>query len=551
MGKKKNLLSIGLSVGLVSTMFAPSSTFAAADTNMNKETGTPSFVSGKLTKASSQNPNEVLFDYLNDQKSMYKFSGSSAQDAFQIISKEKDDLGFTVFRLQQFHEGTPVYGSTQTAHIDESGVLTAVSGTVIPDLGSKKELKKTTKFKKQDAIKKAEEDLGFSPTYEQKPESNLVVYAEGESPTYAYHVTLNFLSPEPGNWQYIIDATSGEVLTSFNALHEAKKEGVGKPGGGGAITGTIQTASGTGVLGDQKTFNTLLSSSTYYLKDTTRGGGIFTYDAANRTKLPGSLWADADNAFNANYDAAAVDAHYYAGATYDYYKDVFNRDSYDGNGAPLESTVHYGRNYNNAFWNGSQMVYGDGDGSTFVSLSGGEDVVAHELTHAVTDTTADLIYQNESGALNESMSDVFGTLVEYHDNNNPDWLIGEDIYTPGTSGDALRSMSDPSQFGDPDHYSVRYTGTQDNGGVHINSGIMNKAAYLLSEGGTFYGVSVSGIGKDKLGAIYYRTLTQYLTASSNFSQMRAAAVQAATDLYGSSSSEVQSVKQAFNAVGVQ
>ncbi|KMM38008.1 M4 family metallopeptidase [Guptibacillus hwajinpoensis] len=548
--KKKNLLSIGLSVGLVSSILAPTSSFAANDTNMNKATNTPSFVSGTLTKASSKTPTEILFDYLNEQKSLYKFS-SSAQDSFKIVSTEKDELGFTVFRLQQLYEGTPVYGSTQTVHVDQDGVLTALSGTVIPNLESKKELKKATKFKKQDAIQKAEADLGFSPNYEQKPESNLVVYNEGDSATYAYHVTLNFLSPEPGNWQYIIDAKSGDVLTSFNALHEAKKEGVGKPGGGDNITGTTTTGTGTGVLGDQKTFNTLLSSSTYYLKDTTRGGGVFTYDAANRTKLPGSLWADADNKFNASYDAAAVDAHYYASATYDYYKDVFNRNSYDGNGAPLKSTVHYGRNYNNAFWNGSQMVYGDGDGSTFVSLSGGEDVVAHELTHAVTDTTADLIYQNESGALNESMSDVFGTLVEFHDNNNPDWLIGEDIYTPGTSGDALRSMSDPTQFGDPAHYSERYTGTQDNGGVHINSGIMNKAAYLLSEGGTFYGVTVSGIGKDKLGAIYYRTLTQYLTASSNFSQMRSAAVQAATDLYGASSSEVQSVNKAFDAVGVQ
>lgn len=543
---KKNLLSIGLSVGLVSSMLAPTSSFAANDTNMNKATGTPSFVSGKLTKATSKTPTEILFDYLNENKSLYQFN-SSAQDSFKIISTEKDELGFTVFRLQQLYEGTPVYGSTQTVHINQDRVLTALSGTVIPNLESKKELKKATKFKKQDAIKKAEADLGFSPDYEQKPESSLVVYNEGDSATYAYHVTLNFLSPEPGNWQYIIDATNGDILTSFNALHEAK----GKPGGGDNITGTTTTGTGTGVLGDQKTFNTLLSSSTYYLKDTTRGGGVFTYDASNRTKLPGSLWADADNKFNASYDAAAVDAHYYASATYDYYKDVFNRNSYDGNGAPLKSTVHYGRNYNNAFWNGSQMVYGDGDGSTFVSLSGGEDVVAHELTHAVTDTTADLIYQNESGALNESMSDVFGTLVEFHDNNNPDWLIGEDIYTPGTSGDALRSMSDPTQFGDPAHYSQRYTGTQDNGGVHINSGIMNKAAYLLSEGGTFYGVTVSGIGKDKLGAIYYRTLTQYLTASSNFSQMRSAAVQAATDLYGGSSSEVQSVNKAFDAVGVQ
>ncbi|MBW9235138.1 peptidase M4 family protein, partial [Leptospira santarosai] len=146
--------------------------------------------------------------------------------------------------------------------------------------------------------------------------------------------------------------------------------------------------------------------------------------------------------------------------------------------------------------------------------------------------------------------DIFGTLVEYHFNNNPDWQIGEDIYTPGTSGDALRSMADPTQSGDPDHYSKRYVGTQDNGGVHWNSGISNKAAYLLSNGGTHYGVSVAGIGNDKSGKIFYRTLTQYLTPNSTFAQYRVAAVQAATDLYGASSTEVSSVKAAFTAVGV-
>jgi bacillolysin len=251
------------------------------------------------------------------------------------------------------------------------------------------------------------------------------------------------------------------------------------------------------------------------------------------------------------YDAPAVDAHYDAGVTYDYYKEVHNRLSYDGNNAAIKSSVHYGRNYNNAFWNGSQMVYGDGDGQTFIPLFGGIDVVAHELTHAVTDYTADLIYQNESEEINEAMSDIFGTLVEYYANNNPDWEIGEDIYTPSIANDALRSMSAPAKYGDPDHYSNRHTGTQDNSGVHISSGSINKAVYLLSEGGTHYGVTVTGIGKEKISKIFYRSLTQYLTASSNFSHLRTAAVQVATDLYGATSQEVQSVNQAFNAVGVQ
>ena len=196
------------------------------------------------------------------------------------------------------------------------------------------------------------------------------------------------------------------------------------------------------------------------------------------------------------------------------------------------------------------MVYGDGDGTTFISLSGGLDVVAHELTHAVTSSSSNLVYQNESGALNEAISDIFGTLVEFYKNNNPDYLIGEDIYTPGTANDALRSMSDPTKYGDPDHYSKRYTGTSDNGGVHTNSGIINKAAYLLAAGGTHYGVTVTGIGNDKVGAIYYRANTVYLTSSSTFSQARAALVQAAADLYGATSAEVNSVKKSYDAVGV-
>ncbi|WP_374939767.1 M4 family metallopeptidase [Bacillus sp. MCCB 382] len=521
--------------------------------NFNSQVGTPQFISGQLTKASSKAPETIVFDYLTEKQKTFKFKGDSKL-SFKVIEKQKDDLGFTYLRIQQVYKGTPVYGSVLTAHVNKKGVLTALSGAPAANLDEKQNLKQTKKLSKKEAVSTAEKDLikavGSQPDYEYAPKSDSVIYVKDGEAHYAYLVNYNFLAPEPGNWNYFVDAVTGDILGKVNEIHEAGK-GAGKPGGGGgAAGGTDTVGSGKGVLGDTKSLNTYLSSSTYYLQDRTRGNGIFTYDASNRTRLPGSLWADSDNVFNASYDAAAVDAHYYAGTTYDYYKNTHNRNSYDGNGAALKSTVHYGRNYNNAFWNGQQMVYGDGDGSTFVSLSGGLDVIAHELTHAVTDTTADLIYQNESGAINESMSDIFGTLVEFDANNNPDWEIGEDIYTPNKSGDALRSMSDPAKYGDPDHYSVRYTGTQDNGGVHINSGIGNKAAYLLSQGGTHYGVKVTGIGTAKTGKIYYRALTQYLTPTSNFSQLRSAAVQAATDLYGAGSAEVASVNAAYNAVGV-
>lgn len=551
----KKILAVGVSLGLAVSSLSVSSTYAASKNVLstykyNETVGSPEFVSGKLTKPSVKSAESIVHDYVNANKDKYNLGSKSSEESFVIKSSKKDQFG-TALRLQQVYDGVPVWGSTQAVLVADDGVLTVFSGTVTPNLETKKGLKAEKKVNANKAIKIAEADLGYTPEYEKDPTAELVVYTNGNEATYAYLVNLNFLSPKPGNYNYFIEASTGNILNSYNDLDEAHNDSpsASKPGGG-TITGTSVSGSGTGVLGGSKTFNMTLSGSTYYLQDSTRGAGILTYDAANRSRLSGSLWASADNFLNSAYEKPAVDAHFYAGRTFDYYKNVFNRNSYDNKGGALKSSVHYGRSYNNAFWNGTQMVYGDGDGTTFIPLSGAIDVVAHELTHAVTDTSSDLIYQNESGALNEAISDIFGTLVEFYDNNNPDYEIGEDIYTPNKANDALRSMSDPAKYGDPDHYSKRYTGTQDNGGVHTNSGIINKAAYLLAKGGTHYGVNVTGIGNDMVGEIYYRANTTYLTASSTFSQARAALVQAAADLYGASSAEVNSVKQSFSAVGV-
>ncbi|MBA2873871.1 thermolysin [Anoxybacillus caldiproteolyticus] len=545
---KMKLASFGLAAGLAAQVFLPYNALASTEhVTWNQQFQTPQFISGDLLKVNGTSPEELVYQYVEKNENKFKFH-ENAKDTLQLKEKKNDNLGFTFMRFQQTYKGIPVFGAVVTAHVKD-GTLTALSGTLIPNLDTKGSLKSGKKLSEKQARDIAEKDLVANvtkevPEYEQGKDTEFVVYVNGDEASLAYVVNLNFLTPEPGNWLYIIDAVDGKILNKFNQLDAAK------PGDVKSITGTSTVGVGRGVLGDQKNINTTYSTY-YYLQDNTRGNGIFTYDAKYRTTLPGSLWADADNQFFASYDAPAVDAHYYAGVTYDYYKNVHNRLSYDGNNAAIRSSVHYSQGYNNAFWNGSQMVYGDGDGQTFIPLSGGIDVVAHELTHAVTDYTAGLIYQNESGAINEAISDIFGTLVEFYANKNPDWEIGEDVYTPGISGDSLRSMSDPAKYGDPDHYSKRYTGTQDNGGVHINSGIINKAAYLISQGGTHYGVSVVGIGRDKLGKIFYRALTQYLTPTSNFSQLRAAAVQSATDLYGSTSQEVASVKQAFDAVGVK
>ncbi|HSK05303.1 MAG TPA: M4 family metallopeptidase [Kofleriaceae bacterium] len=245
------------------------------------------------------------------------------------------------------------------------------------------------------------------------------------------------------------------------------------------------------------------------------------------------------------------------GATYDCFQTLFQRDSYDGSGATLTSVVHAtfqtpngGTTGNNAAWVQllGQMVYGDGDGTFMTPLAGALDVTAHELTHAVTSATANLAYQNESGALNEGLSDILAAVCESWKDGGvvsaDTWLVGEDIFTPAIAGDALRYMDNPTADkdlyppqlgGSRDYYPERYTGTDDNGGVHLNSGIPNLAFHLLVAGGTHprskTAVTVPGIGMEQAGHIFYRALTQRFTANTNLAQARTLTEAAAQDLY--------------------
>jgi Zn-dependent metalloprotease len=278
------------------------------------------------------------------------------------------------------------------------------------------------------------------------------------------------------------------------------------------------------------------------------------YDAQNTTSLPGTFLFQEGGS---STDVDAQDAYDYTGYAYDYYSQTHGRDSWNGAGGSLVSTVHYDYGYNNAYWSGSQLVFGDGDGSTFTGFARALDVVAHEMTHGVTQATAGLAYSNESGALNESMSDIFGAATEAYvrGQSSNTWKIGEDIYTPGVSGDALRYMDNPTADGaSKDYYPQRYTGSQDNGGVHWNSGIGNLAFYLLSQGGTHprgaTSVYVSALGMYDASRIFYRALTSYMTSSTQFADARTATAKAATDLFGPCGSQLTSVNAAWEAVGV-
>ena len=293
----------------------------------------------------------------------------------------------------------------------------------------------------------------------------------------------------------------------------------------------------------------------YRLRESGRGGGIVTFDAQNQTSMAFSVdFVDADSNFFDTDAQAGVSTHWAAEATYDYFLIEHFRNSYDNEGGRLISFAHYDSAWVNAMGGGGFMWFGDGDGSNYsplVSL----DVVGHEFTHSVTQFTADLIYKNESGALNESFSDIFGTAVEFFaEVSNSDWIIGEDF---ALSMPHFRSMKDPNSRDDPDTYlgDFWYTGTDDNGGVHTNSGVQNFWFYLLSEGGS--GVndngdafSVTGIGIEEAAQIAYRNLTVYLMPTSVYQDAKLASINSAIDLFGGNSQQYHSVINAWNAVGI-
>ncbi|MEW2292656.1 M4 family metallopeptidase [Streptomyces sp. NPDC006743] len=342
---------------------------------------------------------------------------------------------------------------------------------------------------------------------------------------------------------------------------------------------SLETATGDGksLYSGTVALETTQSGSAYQLKDPTRGN-TYTGDAENKTDLcifgicfqraPATLFTDADNHWGtgttADRASAAVDAQYGTNETWDYYKNVHGRNGIAGDGKGSYNRVHYGTNYNNAFWDDSCfcMTYGDGDGTTFGPLVA-LDVAGHEMSHGVTSKTAALTYSGESGGLNEATSDILGTMVEWYAANPADpgdYLIGEAIVRSGFGGTALRYMDKPSKDGNSADCWSSSVGNLD---VHYSSGVANHFAYLLAEGSgakTINGVAynsptcnnstVTGIGHDKLGKIWYRALTVYMTSSTNYAAARTATLDAAKDLYGAGSAEYAAVAAAWSAVSV-
>jgi len=281
------------------------------------------------------------------------------------------------------------------------------------------------------------------------------------------------------------------------------------------------------------------------------------YTAKNTQNLPGDLIRSEGGPAVAN-DVAANEAYDGLGATFDFYHQVYERNSIDDEGLPLIATVHFGEDYDNAFWNGQQMVFGDGDGQLFQRFTISVDVIGHELTHGVTADESKLNYQGQSGALNESMSDVFGIMIKQYVNkqtaDKSDWLIGEGLLAKGVKGVALRSMKEPGtafddpQLGkDPQPGNMKdYVQTmEDNGGVHINSGIPNKAFYLVA-------TKIGGNAWEKAGAIWYATQRDAnIRPTVTFAQFASLTLANAQRLYGAKGTEAAAVREAWAEVGLK
>ncbi|MGW1071896.1 M4 family metallopeptidase [Streptomyces sp. NPDC002537] len=469
--------------------------------------------------------------------------GLGAKEKLVVRDVVRDADGTVHTRYERTYDGLPVLGGDLVVHVKgaHKSVTKATSKSIavpsttpkIPAATAQKSALRAT----PSDVKSAQAD----PSSSRK-----VVWAAKGTPVLAWESIVRGVQKDgtPSQLHIITDANTGKKLYSFDG---------------------IETGTGTGQYNGRVTIGTTKSGSSYQMLDNTRGGHRTT-DMKQGTSGSGTLFTNSTdtwgNGSQSNRQTAGVDAHYGAQETWDFYKQTFGRSGIRNDGVASSSRVHYGNGYVNAFWDDSCfcMTYGDGQGNSnpLTAL----DVAGHEMTHGVTSATAGLEYAGESGGLNEATSDIMGTGVEFFANNPnvpANYLIGEQINING-NGTPLRYMDQPSKDGSSLDYWSADAGTVD---VHYSSGIANHFFYLLSEGSgsktingftynspTYDGSTLSGIGRDKALAIWYKALTTYMTSTTDYAAARQATLQAAGDLYGTGGSEYQAVAATWTAVNV-
>jgi bacillolysin len=482
-----------------------------------------------------------------------------ADQAFEVLASETDELGQTHTRLRQIHRGVAVYGAELLLHTDGSRnfVLNGHYETtpsieeVRPSLSEAEAHQVAMKALEHKTIVRA---MTFSTRKLLQQENKAELFVMNEASTVRSRLAWR-LESHPNvleHWVSFVDAQTGEVFKQLNNTC--------------TFTGPAK-ARAVDLNGVERNIDTYLFNNTYFLIDVARQtptgipmfragqsslpdnpvGGIMTIDAQRSRISDQDLnLAHVTSTNNTWSNRSAVSAHFNAVTSFEYFKNVHKRNSIDGKGGTIISIINVtdedGSGFDNAFWSDKLMVYGNGK-TAFKPLAGGLDVAAHEMSHGVIQNSANLEYENQSGAINESMADVFGVLVD-----RDDWRLGEDVVRPAAfPTGALRDLADPNQGSrggngyQPKTMSQYYTGTEDNGGVHINSGIPNWAFYKFA----------TATNREKAEQVYYRTLTRYLTRTSRFIDLRLAVIQSATDLFGASSPEVAAARRAFDEVGIR
>ena len=480
----------------------------------------------------------------------------NAGTTYRVADRVVDADGTTHTRLERDYRGLPVVGGDLVVHQGAGEAWEGVSQTLTKPVHLSVSPSLSPAAATTRALAKA--PATRTVTGAERESRRLVVDATTGTPRLAWEIVTGGTQEDgtPSRLASYVDATTGRVLWREQQIETV--DGSGRTLYSGTVPLSV-TPSGSG----------------YQLKNDGVRGNTYTTDLSNKEDSflcqlltigcqTGSLFSSSTTTFGdgttADRASAGADAQYGSNETWDYYKSTFGRDGIFGDGSGSYNRVHYGTGYVNAFWDGTKMTYGDGDGASYgplVSL----DVAGHEMSHGVTEHTANLTYDGESGGLNEATSDIFGTMVEFYaaNSNDPgDYLIGEQFDLKSHLG--LRRMDDPASDGSSLNCWTAAAGSSD---VHYSSGIGNHFFYLLAEGSgaetlngvsydspTCNGATVAGIGRDAAAAVWYRALTVYMTSSTDYAGARTATLSAASDLYGATSTQYAAVAAAWSAVGV-
>lgn len=529
--------------------------FVSVDMNRDEKTGLPLYVRDYPTpnNADLKTPEGRALTCLHFLNSITSFEKllDAAYD-FQVVEDKQDDYGNNHLRVVWQYEGIEMYGGDMTVHLNEAHFscntrlyhvptntnTTEVIGEVLAIQKCKNDLIERGGF-----VEFGEKENKFYPEGQFQVELVWHQNPDDDRVALVYHISArpNFVKHR----EYFIDANNGNIVLTYDHI---------------CNIGPV-TANATDLNGINRTINTYEGSSQYFMYDASRemfsgstsqvpeeGDGVIVTLDMNNSGMSDPSYEEITSNNNTWNQAVAVSAHYNAGEAYEYWRQTHSRNSINGQGGDIVSFINVaednGSSLENAFWNGQYMFYGNG-GQAFAPLAGALDVAGHEMSHGVVQNTANLEYYSEPGAINESMADIFGAMID-----RDDWQMGEDITnTSFFPTGALRDLSNPHNGGNslndigsgyqPQTVSEMYTGTEDNAGVHINSGIPNYVYYLIA----------TDIGKEKAEKIYYQALSQYLTKSSRFVDLRAAVEMATNDLF-TGGTELAAVQNAFADVGI-